>query len=143
MLRTVVQTLMAATALLSASAPVWAQTAARTQLKVYSTLEPDNIAPYKQAFEAANPDIEIVWIRDSTGVVTAKIMAEGDNQHGDAIWGLAVTSAAKMKSLGLLVPYAPKNLAAIKPGFRDKAEPPAWVGMEAWATIKPRAKSSA
>jgi iron(III) transport system substrate-binding protein len=37
-----------------------------------------------------------------------------------------------MKSMGLLVPYAPKNLAAIKPGFRDKAEPPAWVGMEAW-----------
>jgi iron(III) transport system substrate-binding protein len=120
-----------ATAALSAA--VGAQSAApRTQLKVYSTLEPDNIAPYKAAFEAANPDIEIVWIRDSTGVVTAKIMAEGDNQQGDAIWGLAVTSAAKMKSLGLLVPYAPKNLAAIKPGFRDKAEPPAWVGMEAW-----------
>jgi iron(III) transport system substrate-binding protein len=133
MLKHLTPTLAACTALMLATATnLTAQTTARTQLKVYSTLEPDNIAPYKQAFEAANPDIEIVWIRDSTGVVTAKIMAEGDNQHGDAIWGLAVTSAAKMKSMGLLVPYAPKNLAAIKPGFRDKAEPPAWVGMEAW-----------
>jgi iron(III) transport system substrate-binding protein len=33
---------------------------------------------------------------------------------------------------GLLEPYAPKNLAAIKPAFRDPANPPAWVGMEAW-----------
>ena len=33
---------------------------------------------------------------------------------------------------GLLEPYAPKNLAAIKPAFRDSASPPAWVGMEAW-----------
>ena len=33
---------------------------------------------------------------------------------------------------GLLEPYAPKNLAAIKPAFRDPATPPAWVGMEAW-----------
>jgi hypothetical protein len=53
-------------AALAPAAPASAQTAApaasapanpRTQLKVYSTLGPDNIAPYKQAFEAANPDI--------------------------------------------------------------------------------------
>jgi hypothetical protein len=29
----------------------------RTQLVVHSTLEPDNIAVFKQAFEAENPDI--------------------------------------------------------------------------------------
>ena len=33
---------------------------------------------------------------------------------------------------GLLEPYAPKDLAAIKPEFRDPAQPPAWVGMNAW-----------
>lgn len=105
---------------------------ARTKLVVYSTLEPDNIAEYKRAFEADNPDLEIVWIRDSTGVVTARILAERTTSTADAIWGLAVTTMTKLKAEGLLVPYAPANLAAIKPAFRDKADPPAWVGMEAW-----------
>lgn len=104
----------------------------RTQLVVYSTLEPENIADFKRAFEADNPDIEIVWNRDSTGVLTARIVAEGDRQRADAIWGLAVTSIAKIKSLGLLEPYAPANLSAIRASFRDKADPPSWVGMEAW-----------
>jgi iron(III) transport system substrate-binding protein len=104
----------------------------RTKLQVYSTLEPENIAEFKSAFERDNPDIEIVWMRDSTGVLTARILAERDNQKGDAIWGLAVTSVAKFKKLGLLEPYAPANLAAIRLIFRDRANPPFWVGMEAW-----------
>jgi iron(III) transport system substrate-binding protein len=114
-----------------AAPPLSAQTP-RTQLVVHSTLEPENIAEFKTAFEADNPDIEILWKRDSTGVVTARIVAEGERQQADAIWGLAVTSIAKIKSMGLLVPYAPSNLANLRPSFRDKAHPPSWIGMEAW-----------
>lgn len=112
-------------------APVAAQQS-RTQLVVHSTLEPENIAEFKNAFEADNPDIEILWSRDSTGVVTARIVAEGEKQQADAIWGLAVTSVSKIKAMGLLVPYAPANLAGLRPSFRDKSDPPSWVGMEAW-----------
>jgi iron(III) transport system substrate-binding protein len=104
----------------------------RTRLQVYSTLEVANIADFKNAFEAENRDIEIVWIRDSTGVVTAKILAEQNAQRGDAIWGLAVTSTMQLKERGLLEPYAPNNLAALKPSFRDPADPPSYVGMEGW-----------
>ncbi|MDB5487337.1 MAG: Ferric iron transporter, iron-binding protein [Reyranella sp.] len=104
----------------------------RTRLEVYSTLEVENITDFKKAFEAENPDIEILWNRDSTGVITAKILAEQGQQRVDAIWGLAVTSMLQLDKRGLLEPYAPKNLAAIKPAFRDPANPPAWVGMEAW-----------
>lgn len=104
----------------------------RTRLQVYSTLEVENIADFKKAFEAENRDLEIVWIRDSTGVVTAKILAEQNTQRGDAIWGLAVTSTMQLKERGLLEPYAPKNLAALKPSFRDPADPPSYVGMEGW-----------
>ncbi len=118
-------------AVLALVAPI-AAAQTKTQLIVHSTLEPDNIAEFKKAFEADNPDIEIVWSRDSTGVITAKIMAEGANQKADAIWGLAVTSVSTFKKLGFLDPYAPGNLAAIRPSFRDKENPPAWVGMEAW-----------
>ena len=104
----------------------------RTRLEVYSTLEIENLNDFKKTFEAENPDIEIQWNRDSTGVVTAKILAEQGQQRADAIWGLAVTSMLLLDQRGLLEPYAPKNLAAIKPAFRDPATPPAWVGMEAW-----------
>jgi iron(III) transport system substrate-binding protein len=117
-------------ALILLALPVAAQQ--RTRLAVYSTLEVENIADFKKTFEAENKDIEIVWIRDSTGVLTARIMAEQGSQRGDAIWGLAVTSTMQLKSRDLLEPYAPKGLAMLKPSFRDPADPPAYVGMEGW-----------
>lgn len=104
----------------------------RIRLEVYSTLETENLNDFKKAFEAENRDIEILWNRDSTGVITARVLAEQGVQRGDAIWGLAVTSMLLLDKRGLLEPYAPKNLANIKPAFRDPADPPAWVGMEAW-----------
>lgn len=121
---------LAAAVLLLAAVSASAQQ--RTRLQVYTTLEVENIADFKKAFEAENRDIEIVWLRDSTGVVTAKILAEQNAQRGDAIWGLAVTSTMLLKERGLLDPYAPKNLAALKPSFRDPADPPSYVGMEGW-----------
>jgi iron(III) transport system substrate-binding protein len=113
-------------------AAVSASAQQRTRLQVYSTLEVANIGDFKKAFEAQNRDVEIVWLRDSTGVVTAKILAEQNAQRGDAIWGLAVTSTMMLKERGLLDPYAPKNLAALRPSFRDPVDPPSYVGMEGW-----------
>ena len=109
-----------------------AAAAERTQLLVYSTLEPDFVGELKKAFEADNPDIEIVWQRNSTGVITARLLAER-GERGDAIWGLAATSMMRLKKEALLKPHAPPNLAEIRPNFRDAETPPAWVGMEAWA----------
>ena len=121
---------LAAAVLMLAAVSAFAQQ--RTRLQVYSTLEVENIGDFKKAFEAENRDIEIVWLRDSTGVLTAKILAEQNAQRGDAIWGLAVTSTMLLKERGLLDPYAPRNLAALKPSFRDPVEPPSYVGMEGW-----------
>jgi iron(III) transport system substrate-binding protein len=104
----------------------------RVRLEVYSTLEIENLTDFKKAFESEHPDLEIQWNRDSTGVITARILAEQGAQRADAIWGLAVTSMLLFDKRGFLEPYAPKNLASIKPAFRDPADPPAWVGMEAW-----------
>jgi iron(III) transport system substrate-binding protein len=123
---------LASAAALSLALGASAALAQKTQLNVYSTLEPDHIAEFKKAFEAENPDLEITWFRDSTGVIAARILAAGDNQQADAIWGLAVTSVIAIKQKGLLEPYAPKNLAEIRPAFKDTFVPPAWVGMEAW-----------
>src|SRR6266446_6138042 len=125
-----VRTWIAGAALALVAATAAAQD--RIKLEVYSTLEVENLNDFKKAFEAENPDIEILWNRDSTGVVTARILAEQSVQRADAIWGLAITSMLLLDKRGLLEPYAPRNLAAIKPAFRDPANPPAWVGMEAW-----------
>ena len=49
--------------------------AAKTELTVYTALEAEQLKSYKQAFEKANPDVEIKWVRDSTGIITAKLLA--------------------------------------------------------------------
>ena len=72
-----------------AAAPASAQ---RTKLTVYTALENDQLGPFKQAIEAAVPDVEVVWVRDSTGVITARFLAEKDNPRADMVLGLAATS---------------------------------------------------
>jgi len=37
-----------------------------------------------------------------------------------------------LKPDGMLLPYAPKGLERLDAQFRDKDNPPAWVGMDAW-----------
>ena len=106
--------------------------AAKTTITVYSAIEADDLKKYAARFNEDYPDIEIKWVRDSTGVITAKLLAEKANPQGDVIWGLAATSLLVLKPEGMLLPYAPKGLEKLSPQFRDKDNPPAWVGMDAW-----------
>jgi iron(III) transport system substrate-binding protein len=105
---------------------------AKTSLTVYTAIEADDLKKYAARFNQDHPDIEIKWVRDSTGVVTAKLLAEKANPQADVIWGLAATSLLVLKPEGLLLPYAPKGLEKLDPQFRDGDNPPAWVGMDAW-----------
>ena len=57
---------------LGASAPAQAQ---KTKLTIYTALENDQLPPFKQAIEAAVPEAEVTWVRDSTGVITARFLA--------------------------------------------------------------------
>jgi iron(III) transport system substrate-binding protein len=57
-------------------------------------------------------------------------MAEKDNMQAEVIWGVAATNLLVFKNAGLLEPYAPKGLDRIQPLFRDKSNPPAWVGID-------------
>jgi len=108
----------------------------KTQLLVYTALETDQLKAYEQGFTAKNPDIEIRWVRDSTGVITAKLLAEKNNPQADVVMGVAASSLALLNSQGMLIPYAPSNLKAISAQFRDPKNPPAWFGMDVWgATV--------
>jgi iron(III) transport system substrate-binding protein len=121
-----------ATCVLAAGAALSGDALGAETLTVYTAFENEQLAPYKKAFEAAHPDIEIQWVRDSTGIVTARLLAEKSNPQADVIWGLAASSLLMLDAQGMLEPYAPKTLAEIKPTFRSKKEPPTWVGNDAW-----------
>lgn len=120
--------------LISASVIASAAAAARaeTELTVYTAFEADLLEAYAQAFNADHPDITINWVRDSTGIVTAKLLAEKNNPQADAVWGLAATSLLVLKSEGMLEPYAPAGVEKLDPRFVDSDTPPTWVGDDAW-----------
>jgi len=102
------------------------------ELTVYTAVEAEDLKKYADAFNADHPDITINWVRDSTGVVTAKLLAEKNNPQADVIWGLAATSLLLLKSEGMLEAYAPKGVELLDKKFVDKSTPPTWTGMDAW-----------
>ncbi|AOJ23179.1 phosphonate ABC transporter substrate-binding protein [Burkholderia cenocepacia] len=109
---------------------------AKTSLLVYTALEDEAMKPYKDAFEKANPDIEIRWVRDSTGSVTAKLLAEKNNPRADVVLGLAASSLTLLDLQGMLMPYTPKGFDQLTRKYSDANTPPHWVGMDVWgATI--------
>lgn len=107
---------------------------ASTELTVYTAMENEQLAGYKKAFEAQNPDIQIKWVRDSTGIITAKLLAEKSNPRADVIWGLYASSVALLGKEGMLEAYAPKDVEKVDLRFRDNQVPPLWVGNGVEAT---------
>lgn len=110
--------------------------AQKSQLLVYTALETDQIKAYQEGFNKVYPDIEIKWVRDSTGVITAKLLAEKSNPQADVVMGVAASSLALLDKQGMLEPYAPLNLDGIMNKYRDGKKVPAWFGMDVWgATV--------
>lgn len=122
----------AGTVLASASDGV-AQT--KTTLTIYTTTQPDRLNKYRERIEKDLPDVQVRWVRDSTGIVTSKFMAEGLNSSADIILTLASTSLIEFNKAGLLLPYKPKDYDKINPNFRDKNDPPAFVGTFAYMAV--------
>jgi len=129
------QVLQFVTLLVFAAAAPLAQ-AQRTPLLVYTALETDQLKAFKDSIESTVKDVEIRWVRDSTGVITAKLIAEKANPQADMILGLAATSLLVLEQEGMLTPYAPKGVEKLNQRFVDSKKPPMWVGMDVWgATI--------
>ena len=106
---------------------------AKVDLLVYTAIEADELAMFKREFEKDYPDINIKWVRDSTGIVTSKLLAEKNNPRADIVWGLAATSLVLLGNEGYFQGYAPKGLNKIEKKYYDsKNNPPQWVGQRAW-----------
>lgn len=106
--------------------------AQKVALNVYTALETDQLKAYQESFNKSYPDIEIKWTRDSTGIVTAKLLAEKAHPVADVIMGVAASSMVVFEKEGMLDTYAPPNLKAINPRFRAASNPPTWIGMDVW-----------
>ncbi len=111
---------------------VMAGAAKAEELIVYTAVEPEELTGFAKAFEAKHPGIKIKWVRDSTGIMTAKLLAEGKNTPADIVWGLAATSLLLLKDADILEPYAPKGVDKLDPKYVDGDNPPSWVGQRAW-----------
>lgn len=110
---------------------------AKTTLTVYTALEAEELEPLRKAFVAEYPDLDIAWVRDSTGIITAKMLAEIDagNPKADIFMGTSATSLLVVDAKGMLLPYAPKGLDRLDARFRDSRNPPHWVGIDAYAAV--------
>ncbi|KJK21708.1 phosphonate ABC transporter substrate-binding protein [Burkholderiaceae bacterium 16] len=110
--------------------------AQKTTLTVYTAWEIETLKPYAEGFAKVAPDIELKYVRDSTGVITAKALAEKANPQADVIAGLAASSLELLKQENMLTPYLPKGFDRLTRDYSDKATPPNWVGLDVWgATI--------
>ncbi|MGO4668442.1 putative 2-aminoethylphosphonate ABC transporter substrate-binding protein [Bosea sp. 2RAB26] len=109
--------------------------AQKTKVTIYTALENDQLGPFKASIEKAVPDAEVVWVRDSTGVITARFLAEKDNPRADMVMGLAASSLLMFEKAGLLETYKPAGADALKPVFRDPNSPYTWTGMDAYLGV--------
>ena len=100
----------AAFAGITAGLALGAATASAAELTIYSTTDGDNLKVIAEAVKKAHPDISIDWVRDSTGIMAARVLAEKDNPRADVLFGMAATSMLTFDEMGMFVPYTPKGV---------------------------------
>jgi iron(III) transport system substrate-binding protein len=105
----------------------------KESLVVYTAAEADQLPAYAASFAAAHPEIRLVWVRDSTGIVTAKLLAEKRAPQADVVFALAATSMMLLDHEGLFAPYAPAGSARLDPRFRDPGGASHWTGEALWS----------
>ena len=101
---------------------------------VYTALETELVTEYLKSFRSLHPDINVRIVRESTGIITARLLAEKDNPQADVIWGTAASSMLILDEQGILEPYSPAGVERILPQFKSSRPVPTWVGITAWET---------
>src|SRR6056297_2112285 len=87
------------------------------EVVIYTALEEDETAEYLELAREAMPDLDIKFVRASTGEVMAKLAAERDNPQADVIYGTAVTELARVPDY--FVPYKAEGWDKIPAKFKD------------------------
>ena len=106
----------------SAESSASAESGEDNVLNVYTALEDEQVTDYLEEFKELYPDVTVNVTRESTGVITSRLLAEKDNPVADVVWGLSATSLLQLKQEGMLEPYAPEGVDRILPEFKDTDE---------------------
>jgi iron(III) transport system substrate-binding protein len=103
-------------------------------VSVYTALEDELVTEYLKDFNQKHPNIKVNVVRESTGIITARLLAEKDNPQADLVWGTAASSMLVLDNQGLLEPYSPEGVNSVLPQFKSSKSVPTWVGIDAWET---------
>jgi iron(III) transport system substrate-binding protein len=104
------------------------------ELTIYSSVEGDNLKDFAAKFTQAHPSIKVNWVRDSTGVIQARAVAEKENPRNDVFFGHAATNMLALDAMNLFLPYAPKGLDKLDTRYHDPKSPPTWTGLWGFAS---------
>ena len=124
------RTLLQCAALGTAATVFGAHAAARKTLLVYTAVEPEWLAVYRDAFALVRPDIDITYVRASAGPISARLLAEKDHPRADVVFGLSAIAMENLRVKGLLTPYAPQGIDKLNSKMVERGLH--WFGMNAW-----------
>lgn len=133
--RTLLKSALAGSAVLAAPRMLFAKDT--TELTVYTSFEADQLQPFKTLFESDVPDVKINFVRDSSGIMTTRLLAEESNPQADVIIAIAASAVALFESRGMLHGYTPVGAENLRttPQFRSPSEPTAWTGLSAFISV--------
>ena len=104
-------------------------------LTIYTAFEDDQIDKYLASFKEKYPDIKLDVIRESTGTLIAKVIAEKDNPVADVIWGTSASLMLQLEPYGLIEGYKPEKAEELDPKFYDSSsDAPLWTGCDVYET---------
>ncbi|MCL1857547.1 MAG: putative 2-aminoethylphosphonate ABC transporter substrate-binding protein [Kiritimatiellaeota bacterium] len=104
------------------------------EITVYTALEDEQVEEYLAAFNKKHPTITVNIVRDSTGIITSRLLAEKANPVADLVWGTAASSLLVLDAQDMLEPYAPAGVEGILAKFKSNKPVPTWVGIDIWET---------
>ncbi|MFQ5793522.1 MAG: ABC transporter substrate-binding protein [Candidatus Bipolaricaulia bacterium] len=96
--------------------PAWAQ---KQELHMYTAFDVDESRIYINAFMEAYPDIEVKWVRMSSGEVLARVRAEARNPQASIWFAGPSTSHIAAAQDGLLLPYCSVAWQYLSAAFKD------------------------
>lgn len=107
--------------------------AQKTPLVAYTSMENEQLGPYKREIEKAVPEVDVQWVHDATGVITARLLAEKAAPKADMVLGLAASSLLLLTKQNMLETYVAAGSDKLKPQFRSKSA--IYVGMDAFLAV--------
>ncbi len=104
-------------------------------ITIYTAFEDDQIDKYLESFYKQYPDISVEVIRESTGTLIAKVIAEKDNPVADVIWGTSASVLLQLLPYDLIAGYSPEDIEKLSPKFYDsESEAALWTGCDVYET---------